>query len=288
MKFSGKIHRHVCFAGLPTILLCLLSFEMVFPHKTEHERAVLFFHLHKAGGTTVCLMSQDVFPHVRRRHHCNCRFLDYSDVSGSRDYMLRRGYHYCAVERKNKYPHPKKLLRVLREWQGKTGTVLREPWSRFRSNFERDHLLVNIPTIEEFAKPGAIGSQVEFGDYNLPNFYVRMLNGLGNQTMEGKEDDLLLETAKKVLSSMSTFIVYEAPAKQVELGFRDLFDTKDAINVSKHISSNNFYHLHSNSSTFPRPPSDHYRDVFMEQNKLDLALYAWALERMNARYNTTK
>uniref|UniRef100_A0A7S4L8Y0 Uncharacterized protein n=1 Tax=Paramoeba aestuarina TaxID=180227 RepID=A0A7S4L8Y0_9EUKA len=144
-------------------------------------------------------------------------------------------------------------------------------------------------TIENFVKPENYQHVIsrEYGLYNRPNFYVRMFNGLGDVEELEESEEVLLENAKKVLSKMTVVLVFGGSEEGLKLAFNKLFAAE--VNVTQ--SSNNQFSSHfryGTSDEVAPPPSEHYRATFNELNKLDIALYQWALKRFNAKYSPNK
>jgi len=245
-------------------------------HGVHGVQPVLYLHFHKAAGTSMCYHLSDnaklrtPSPQV---DNCNCYWLIplLLDVSVQAHFieeeMRRRSLDMCGLEVAD-LPPPAHVARVLGNWTGNTATMLRDPWRRFRSNFIWDQARhkngsVKEMTVEEYARKANSGEDEDmWGAYSKPNYYVRMLNGLGfDPSVELTEQHLAAAIA--VLRAFDYVFVLEHMSEER----RALADFSG--------TSADFPHYLSSHSR--HGPVDHYAPQFWEANGLDLALYQEAL-----------
>ena len=164
---------------------------------------IFFFHFHKAGGTSFCeLFSRAGLrtpAKMTRRGfegcNCNTRLLgnnatghhlkqahniDETWRAGGAARMARAmaaaGLDVCMIEESWKFPTPAQLHTFAEEWRslgGVLATSFREPWSRFRSTYLREHGYARATnlTIAQFAKRNYAqsptgGAVVKYGFFN--------------------------------------------------------------------------------------------------------------------------
>ena len=143
--------------------------------KNETSKLVLFWHFHKAGGTSFCRMLKEA--KLREGgYNCGCNFR--RTVEGRRgvsenplrigaqrsafaiaEDMARRGADVCMVERGSEFPTADELRGFSADWRGLGGAlvaVFRDPWQRFTSTFLRDYgeLFLHAFSEKEFRNNG--------------------------------------------------------------------------------------------------------------------------------------
>ena len=162
------------------------------PQQSTVRRPIVNLHFHKAGGTSMHLafVKAGLVSNGNSgyKSNGNCAWLMnlFQTEDGVTAADLLSGFacsgdSVCAVERPQFWPRPETFHRIRAEFPGAFSTCLREPWSRFLSNFARD-LAVCIEkhgddacagmTIESWAEPGGT-------PFSAPNLYTGMLNGYG-------------------------------------------------------------------------------------------------------------
>ena len=169
-------------------------------------------------------------------------------------------------------------------WPGTLATMLRDPWSRFRSAFMRVHQLAlaegkNV-SIEHFASERGDTQDKVKSCFNRPNYYVRFLNGEGHCNFKFDYARVAinrthLELAKRVLSTFD--YVFVAESNRTALEFGDYVGFEQAM---PHLSNSAYssHHTAHGAAKAP-PPVQHFMAEFYSQNQLDYELYLWALER---------
>lgn len=108
---------------------------------------ILFLHFHKSGGTSMCKLFSNykLSPHSVLSANCQChrvgkdiKSADPRKVSLNGIFSRYPDIKACAIEIGNEWPTAEKFIRLTRDFTGSSVTVLRDPWSRFKSNYERD------------------------------------------------------------------------------------------------------------------------------------------------------
>jgi len=201
----------------------------------DDSKLILFFHFHKAGGTSFCQLFKTAGLRQRmqltKNVNCGCKFqkwvgteenearqgedslknathafiegpnrLIQPDGAGRlAGYMKRERADVCMLECGYDFPTPAELRDFAVAWRargGKLAAVFREPWARFKSNYEREFGDLASSAFSEAAYNASLTATI--GDYgagdfrdtpmgqhaktwgaiNRPNYYVRLLNGL--------------------------------------------------------------------------------------------------------------
>jgi len=210
----------------------------------------------------------------------------------------RRAIDVCYIERSASFPPPVNLQQILDTSQSilAVSTILRDPWKRFCSNFQREYELVQKYrrvhlTIEEYTNETYVHSDLGFnlrkwGSYNRPNFYVRLLSGYGADAEHaiGTRD---LGVATKLLSSMQyVFVLERIETQSLLLG--SLIESPSPQHFPQ-LSNNKFSPAKTAARRGrgmqpARPPAcDQYRATFQRQNELDDALYNHAVVLVEER-----
>ena len=207
------------------------------------ERKVLFLHFHKAGGTSICRYFKDTGTWRVPEKFCICdeKITNHALFSHTRrrirlkslDKMFEKSHSdICMMERKWLRPHY--FFQIRRIFTGYLVTSLRDPWERFRSNYEKDYSLCSQSernnklknfSIEIYSKLYPRDCPKSYylrTNTNRPNFYVRMLNGLSidQYSLDMSESDAgltrmterHLEQAKEVLLAFDVVLFLEENA----------------------------------------------------------------------------
>eukprot|EP00957_Ditylum_brightwellii_P082462 6269743-Ditylum_brightwellii.AAC.2 len=188
-----------------------------------------------------------------------------------------------------------------------TVTMLCNPWDRFQSTYKKelsrrcrkceDVKCTNLTetcyeenNMEMWMYHGTgIQSKEQrrrWGGILSPNYYTRMLNGLGD-VHDAELTQSHLDTAKKVLGTFDHVLILEMPdASKIEklnafLG-DDINDRKLKGRVGFPSQSNNILKEDPMYRTI-RNKIDKHKGLFEEQNKLDIELYAYAKELSSAK-----
>ena len=197
---------------------------------------LLFLHFHKAGGTSACKAFKAAGLRRSPEPNCNCRdvyrFIRAGDAATLASRMKGTGRDVCAIEKGAVWPTSEVFFASFAPGLVARGiavaTILRDPWSRFRSSYERvlwmerhearqalrrekeskmegrnssstspksQRVMHTNLTIEEFAS-NEIGGQIpnvrSYSCFNQRNFYVRTLIGRGQcdeSAEEGRDRD---------------------------------------------------------------------------------------------------
>lgn len=230
-------------------------------------KPVLFLHFHKSGGTTVNTIFEGVlqkFPNHANGNPHNDKgvilFWKFSPGRFSRFYqkLSNNGTKFIAMEWNFfQRPIPWKKFHFL--------TVIRDPYERFISNMNVDgetkpikYLRKNIIIKRKTRKITVC--------FNTPNYYVRMLNGLGDKP-HLRMTRVHLERAKKVLSKFHTVVVLE---------MKDSFSQLTALGVPHEMLN-----TRSNASSTKRYFFS--KAKFEILNRLDRKLYLFARTLVDQR-----
>eukprot|EP00980_Cylindrotheca_fusiformis_P015301 scaffold4266_cov83-Cylindrotheca_fusiformis.AAC.6 len=164
-------------------------------------------------------------------------------------------------------------------------TLLRDPWSRFRSTYERELQMrcqrekytdcISNNTLEEWMKPKNLAMQYprngKFGGTLYPNYYVRMLNGINDRVQEMVLTEFHLEQAKSVLRRFDLVVLLENQNETT---------TRTRINRYFNLTANNALPKKSNNnlkkwSIYQNivESANKQRDLFERQNTWDRKLY---------------
>jgi hypothetical protein len=202
--------------------------------------------------------------------------------------VIRINADVCMVERGADFLPGKALQLFARGWPGALATTVREPWARFRSNFERDYSMNTgkppkhpVLSIEQFAVMGDGDNMWRIGHYNWPNFYTRCLAGIDATRDRGNVTLGDLDLATETLRAFTHVFVLEEIDSQERL-LASLMGKRTA-SAFAHRSNNAFSNssgAHNNKEIKVAPPvpppSEHYAKTFYDQNDLDVAFYQYA------------
>lgn len=234
------------------------------------KRPILFLHFHKAGGTTM----GKLFEGVRKKYPINRNGNPFSKKGIIPLWTFKRqrlnrfaarlsklGVGYVAVEW-NFFIHHRTI-----SWKPfHFLTTLRDPYERFISNMNVHHAKNALAYMRRHVHISRRGKKIPVS-FNRPNFYVRMLNGLGTRP-KASVNRSHLEHAKKVLSRFDTICILEN---------KPSFKALDKLGVKKNPSNvkRNVW----------RKKKRYYiqRKAFEELNQLDMELYSFAKELVETR-----
>ena len=205
---------------------------------------IVYLHLNKCGGTTVCQLFQNVSAHLRfakappsSNINCNCDMSGFAsalrggDGAALAEFMHVRKLDVCAIERLHWWPTAANFTRLRRTFPGTLLTTLREPFAHFVSSFERDSTIEKLKkpatphelerALARYAVDARARSHAPYG-VSYPNFAVRGLNGLASSSTGSRAepaperflDGLALEdghlrTARDVLGAFDRVFVLE-------------------------------------------------------------------------------
>lgn len=170
-------------------------------------------------------------------------------------------------------------------------TVIRDPWRRFRSTYEKElqHELAltkgDIPKLvaknclEEWMKAGNLEKQFPRnnirGGILYPNFYVRMLNGVNDQVTETPVmTEFHLERAKSVLRRFDLVVLLEDRIDALRR-MKSFFN--QTIVLPKH-SNNKLKHRSFYDTVVAE--ANEQESLFEEQNVLDRKLYDFVKDEL--------
>mmetsp|Transcript_20632 Transcript_20632/g.61536 ORF Transcript_20632/g.61536 Transcript_20632/m.61536 type:complete len:220 (-) Transcript_20632:70-729(-) len=158
---------------MKTTLLVALAFHAASPPARRLTAArvnparrapIVFFHLHKAGGSSFCHAFRASGLRTARAN-CNCPFLHLGKANAAnntRAKMRRLRLDVCAIEAGRQFPTVDGLRHFASAWRargGRLATCVRDPWERFRSNYFRE-LAVN-----NRAQSGALNRSLSPGNF---------------------------------------------------------------------------------------------------------------------------
>mmetsp|Transcript_4659 Transcript_4659/g.5184 ORF Transcript_4659/g.5184 Transcript_4659/m.5184 type:complete len:1091 (+) Transcript_4659:138-3410(+) len=304
--------------------LCMPNFETAVVSGRHCDKLVLFVHFHKAGGTSMIdylysflrsdmrlksetnhfkefVNGEDVFLSTSSKTRSQNRLELSSRVVSSRastpDFwwsIYKRGLDFINFEYNfllpQQYFHVKSAF-----W---TITMLRKPWDRFRSTFERElwkkcgddddlkkydatDCYINTTLEQWMVKRTGIGKDMK--DYRkgilYPNYYVRMLNGINDLPYNTKLNHAHLNVAKKVLDSFDLVLFLDEDDKSKILMLDSFFGES---NIEMPLETNNHFKNHPLYETV-RAQSDRMQLLFDDLNSLDNELYDYAQKSMRKR-----
>lgn len=264
---------------------------------------ILFLHFHKAAGTAAHAYFKKTaklsIPKGANDEDAGEKLMNgsWKEIASSK-WKGKRGTNVVMIENGQYWPEPEYFHTLSKSWPGVIATIIRDPWARFRSNFERTHANEKDMSIEDFGdkRGDRLISVQHYGEFNRPNFYVRMLNGLAGKHLNPIEDmtERHLERAKGVLEAFDRVMILEDPHKMLLQQLAELTGVEknaDGVYPNLPIQSNNKYSSAYDSPTGKnrkkkfmnrlgtRPEVEYYRSIFVEKNQMDIALYNWVVER---------
>jgi hypothetical protein len=235
---------------------------------------VFFLHMHKCGGTSIAsaiaaapghqLHEPNINgnPWVEGRSHL-ITFWGFPPEQYRRwiGEINRRGTTFVAAEW-NFFAEPERYKVEDHSWL----TCLRDPWKRFVSHY------MSHGGDQRFGSPARCVAQDEIWSRpwttqrfpivtNKPNYFVRMLNGLGEDP-RAQIGAAEAKRAESVLGLFDTVVVLELPDSFKLLSRYGATMQKERV-----------------GRTAPDSSLEEYRSEFEELNRFDTELYARAVER---------
>jgi len=233
-------------------------------------KPVLFLHFHKSGGTTINHMFRGVlrkFPKNKNGNPHNANgvipFWNFHPKKFSNFYqnVRRKNIQFLAMEW-NFFTRriPWKKFHFL--------TVVRDPYERFISNMNVD----KAKNPHNYMRRNIIITRKRklLVSFNKPNYYVRMLNGLGAQP-DAVLTTAHLEKAKRVLSKFHTVVILEMKPSFRQLTSLGLPQQKLSMKSNK-----------SSRKTYFMSKPD-----FEKRNQLDRKLYLFAKKLVQTRVTSS-
>ena len=305
---------------------CMADYETAMVTGRHCDKLVLFLHFHKGGGTSMIN-----YLHKRglrtdfRVNSDPARFDEFQDGddmilapwknnlklksnvgtsirtrASSTDFwwsLYQRGLDVVNLE--YNFLMPKDYFNVTSVVR--TITMLRNPWDRFRSTYEKElstrcrkcRLCSNLTmTCYEDNNLGYWMSDYKgvlseqrvdnWGGILHPNYYTRMLNGLGD-VPDLELNKSHLETAKRVLDTFDNVLILEDTDESKMHKVRNFLGNDAIVNSDGTIKEGTLFPTKSNNLLKNDPLYkkvreiiDHYQDLFDKRNELDIELYEYA------------
>ena len=238
---------------------------------------VIFFHCHKAGGTTIVdAAKRSGFKLPQDHRNGNpldsegkaIKWFRLSDEEATRNIsrLNDEGVNFFCFE----FSIPK--FSVLDKFEDfHYITVLRDPLARAYSNFKMDvfHRYVDPVKISHFSKYMNGDNLVQSN-----NYYTRFFSGLRNQ---GSVDKSHLETAIKFIHKFDMVCILERGnmnQKLAPLGFDpEVFGWKNSAKAKKRFQNNDVQNSDVKINSFPICAE------FQKNNAFDYALYSYFLHK---------
>lgn len=278
----------------------------------RYDKLILFVHFHKSGGTTmISYLSNELqltgtktakeewlegsgmtWAHPMTHDSLWIHSINSSSTTaphrtgepGMWTYLYHQGLDFVSLERNFMQPsHYRTASGAFRAF-----TILRDPWSRFRSTYERELQLrcreekeekhiecLQKNTMEHFMKYSPFPRKSHgFGGILYPNYYIRMLNGINDQENPPPMTRQHLETAKQILSNFELVLMLEKSDSYIRQQL-NLFFGKQASSKQQHSLPHR-----SNNGLKKEPMYEHIQNrtmrmkpAFDKQNQLDIELY---------------
>lgn len=266
----------------------------------------LVVHLHKAGGSSLC----EAFKHSRfyigeKGRNCNCEYPDnwkkFWTGSKLNEFLLNQvGPHgACFMERGQDWPPPEIFFKAMRHFNGSLMTVLRDPWERFKSEYqqvystnEKKYHSKNF-TIKDFAEIRGDPFILYWDTLtNQPNFYVRFFNGLayGAKKPEIQLNHTHLVKAKEVIKNFNYVLFQDNNHKEREFILSRMTNKKRNM---PHVSNNKYspYWKLAPKYYVPVIPeefnyTDGYKKTYIEMNRLDYLFYNFTVRYFKNKYTS--
>lgn len=222
---------------------------------------ILFLHFHKAGGTTINRLFNN-----KKKYPLNKNgnpYLDKETIIHFWNFNLEQFEQFKRMLKKLE------VRFIAMEWNFfkndvsfngvRLITCLRDPYDRFISNLNYDKKLDAREYQKENIKcSDYVNKKPFYINYNKNNYYVKLLNGLGDRPdVEVDESDL--ENAKKLLEKFRDIIILEKPW---------------TFNQLKKYGIKNYYK--KNETLTPKIDGGMTREEFVKNNILDYELYNYA------------
>ena len=255
---------------------------------------LVHLHFHKAGGTSLLSYFNELGlkhggPPLEAGRGMTENFLDHAGDIDFWMWLESRGIDIVSLEAN--FLTPKQMNNISSRRCMHFLTVVRDPWTRFRSTYERE-LFMACYTEQGEAREGCIAKNslkawMEEGNIKhqfprsgvwggtlSPNYYVRMLNGINAQTDHEELTDFHLEQAK---ATMRRFDVVSLLENKTET--KSKFDAY--FNASKDLPSlsNNFLKSWMSYEAIITN-ANKQKALFEEQNILDRKFYNWVKEEL--------
>jgi len=253
------------------------------------KKVIVFLHFHKAGGTSMLkTLNQHLTPWKPNRNFNPWReygeenrlieFWKYNstELQGYLDELIDNNIDFVSTEWNFfRDPLPKSIVD-----QMDLITTFRNPYERFRSNvfFEAEEYAdhpedwVNLDfdghSVRRQCGEGVCKSGKFHVNYNKPNYYVQMMNGLAD-VPHLKMNNTHLEVAKQRLQEwFKGIFILEQPETFSALGDIIPGYNPNGQGLPKHSRDNS-----QNKHTIPLS-----EDEFREENDLDYQLYEFAVD----------
>lgn len=245
----------------------------------KSNQVILFYlHFHKSGGTTInCLFEQ------YNKHNPNrngnpwldneiIKFWDYNkkEFNKFKSNLIFKKINFVAFEWNYfKFYDEIDLSNI------ELIVCIRDPYSRYISNMKVNNCFDMNSFNQKTIWWSRVGSKQKFKlNYNKYNYYVKMLNGFGdNPDVEINEKHL--EIAKKNLSKFSTIIILE---------------NKDTFKLLEKYNIHNIIHKNKNKDKDKTKIISNFEE-FKKYNSYDYELYNYAIKLSNLKLkskNSTK
>lgn len=240
----------------------------------------------------MCMLLASAKYSVQKHMNCNCPDVSFKSLSNRKDINLQNaisgesGRDVCFFEKGNSWPDPEMFHSLFANFTGGLVTILRDPWSRFKSNYERAYARCGhscpFHNVKEFANM-TFFDHYDNTLFSRPNFYVRMLNGLAGshpQHLDGGH----LQAAREVLRKFHAVIFLEQEESQRRQVLKYICSGLDLDLPAK--TNNPFSNMshtkgqHTQSKVPPDPSN--YEARFKKENSLDYDLYRWALDHFTS------
>lgn len=260
---------------------------------------LLFIHFHKSGGSNMCRLFMSSREHVIKGSNCNCNKLVLSNLvtvsSTNYESELRNQFKFsdvCGIEYPSRWPGQSVFDKFVSRFPGRVITMLRDPWRRFKSNYERDMYTCHLKrcgkalTMEEYYNLPAVNkySGSLYGAVHKANYHVRFLNRLASSSRAMTENDLYV--AKDILSKF--YDVYFLEQDEAERNQR-LSVLLEVPNAALPTVTNNVHNPNHPNYTAKRrilSENEEFQQRYIKDNSLDYELYYWAAKRFNVTLTT--
>tara|TARA_E500000178_G_C16915785_1_gene704862 strand:+ start:488 stop:1234 length:747 start_codon:yes stop_codon:yes gene_type:complete len=235
-----------------------------------HNKIIFFLHFHKCGGTTI----NSLFNHFNKHkpsHNGNpwnktneniIKFWNYKKkkFNAFKKKLISQHVNFVAFEWNYfKYYNNIDFKNI------ELIVCLRDPYSRYISNMKMDKCNdMKYYNKQQKKWSNKKADQRFYINYNKYNYYVKMLNGYGDQP-NIEVTNKHLEIAKKNLTKFSTVLILE---------------DKDTFKLLKKYNINKITHKNKAVSTTPVVTNI---DEFKMNNKYDYALYNYAVKLSRKR-----
>jgi hypothetical protein len=251
---------------------------------------IMFLHFHKSGGSSMCKSFEYANRTYARGTNCNCHKLLVGGMT--RQLIEQRFWRFdaCAIETTRSWPGPRGFMEFANLFQGSLLTMLRDPWTRFMSNYYMDYSVClrnkrctdKTMTPEGLYKRKTVSSHYisTYGKTHLPNYFVRFLNGIGGAASGATHHHL--EVAKTVLKKFHHVLFIEQDPSQRDTLLGEVLGVGNFTLPHDHSSAGrrvyNYAQFDPNSAR-----NAQLRELYISDNYLDYELYNWAADYFGAR-----